>query len=441
MSSNWVLNFLANYQPLSNTTNSSPGSEMPGSFPEELNEVIEPQSRNAFNSRNIKRHLTWAFNYIQVIIIKPLIFILYVLFIILSKFINLVYFRDHSRRKSNTNAVNGAINRSDKFIRDLAENLTADQSEQLLPPFFKGSYTQALYMATNKGKFLFVYLTNPENESYNSMFNKVIINEKFTSLFKDPNFIIWGGDLTNPESYQLANSLNVTKFPFLGLLSLTRNTTMTPEGPIKSSPKISLLLKIQGEVSDKVNVDNLIQNKFIKKIEKYEPELKLIRKDLIDKFINQVFLKQQDLNYQKSLENDRIKKLQKEYEKLKKEYLVWKLNWFKSIDVENSTESKAKIAIKLPSGERVTNVFLADFNISDIFDYIELYRNGYFSRNIDSLPIDESKFENFKPTYKFKVMSPLPPKVTLNDKLNDNIMIKDLNFIYPNGLLIVEDIE
>lgn len=441
MSSNWVSNFFTSYQPLSNNANTSTNSEMPGYFHDDLNEVISPQSRNTFNSRNIQRHLTGAFNYIQILVIKPLIFVLYVLFIIFSKFIDLVYFRDHSRRKPSTNAVNGAINRSDRFIRDLAENLNADQSEQLLPPFFKGSYTQALYMAANKGKFLFVYLTNPENESYNSMFSKVIINEKFTSLFKDPNFIIWGGDLTNPESYQLANSLNVTKFPFLGLLSLTRSTTMTPEGPVKTSPKISLLVKIQGEISTTVNADSLIQNKFIKKIEKYEPELKLIRKELMDKFINQVFLKQQDLNYQKSLEQDRIKKLQKSQEKLKKEYLAWKLHWFNTNNVEDSDQSKAKIAIKLPSGERITKVFLAEANITDIFDYIELYRNDYFSKGIESITVDESKFADFKPTYKFKVMSPLPPKVTLNDKLNDNIMIKDLDFVYPNGLLIVEDLE
>ena len=54
--------------------------------------------------------------------------------------------------------------------------------------------------------------------------------------------------MTNPEAYQLANSLAVTKFPFLGLLCLTRSLKMTPEGPRKTVSKLSLVSKIQGNI-------------------------------------------------------------------------------------------------------------------------------------------------------------------------------------------------
>ena len=87
-------------------------------------------------------------------------------------------------------------------------------------------------MATNRAKFLLVYLSNSQNENSSTIFNKVITNPDFISLFNsNPNILIWGGDLTNPEAYQLANSLNVTKFPFLGLLCLTKQQRCHNKGP------------------------------------------------------------------------------------------------------------------------------------------------------------------------------------------------------------------
>ncbi|WEJ95114.1 UBX domain-containing protein 10 [Yamadazyma tenuis] len=440
MSSAWFQRLFSNHQPLPNGSNNNSSSNIPGAYPQESGESVEPSARNRFNSRNIELYLSKALEYIQMVVIKPIIFILFVVFTVFAKLINTIYFRDQFKRhRLNSGTLYDPLNKSNKFIRDIEDNLQPGQNHDMLPPFYQGSYTQALYMATHKAKFLFVYLTNPENENNSSIFNKVVINDKFKALFNDPDFIIWGGDLTNPESYQLANSLNVTKFPFLGLLALTRTTTMSPNGPVKSTPKISLLVKIQGEIGSSTNVNALIQNKFVKKIEKYEPELRLIRKELLDKFINQVFTQQQDLNYQRSLAKDRLKKEQKMQEQLEEEYFKWKLDYFNNLNLEEITD-KAKIAIKIPNGERVTRLFPADSDISEIFDYVELTRKDYFNKSFDK-NVDPSKLVDFRPTYKFKLMSPLPPKITLNEQLNNNILIKHLNCIYPNGLLIVEELE
>ncbi|CAH6723107.1 UBX domain-containing protein 3 [[Candida] jaroonii] len=423
--------FASSYQSLSNNSQSSSQS-IPGSFQEEP----EANERNHFNSQSINGYLGKAFDIVEMIIFKPIIFIIYLFVRITAKLVNTIYFRDHFKRAIANNSSNDPIDKANRFIRVLEDDLPSNAT---LPDFYLGSYTQALYMATHKAKFLFVYLSNPENESSTSIFNKIIISPKFNSILKDPNVIIWGGDLTNPESYQLANSLNVTKFPFLGLLALTRSTTMSPDGPVKTSPKISLLVKIQGGIKDDVDSDALIENKFVKKMSKYGPELQLIRNELWESFFNQVMLKQQDLNYQKSLEQDRLKKKQKEAEKLMKEYLIYKLDYFKNLNPEN-IEDKARIGIKLPNGERITQLFPASSPVDDIFTYVQLYTNGYFDKTFENISNAE-RFEGFEPFFKFKLMSPLPPKVTLNDHLPNHTIIKDLNFIYPNGLLIIENIE
>lgn len=448
--SNWFSGvFRLSYQRLSgNITPDERGQgneNMPGYFPSD-SEPVQPRERNWFNSHNLGRGIEKTTEYVQIMILKPIVIILYIIIRVMAKLAHVIYFRDQLKRTSSSTNYSDPIDKANRFIRDLEDNLTPspqNSESNILPPFFQGSYTQALFLATNKAKFLFVYLTNPQTENSSSMFQKVIINPEFTSLFNDPNVIIWGGDLTNPESYQLANSLNVTKFPFLGLLSLTRNTTMTADGPVKTAPKISLLGKIQGNVKDDVRSNTIITNKFIKKIKKYEPELQLMRNELRDKFISQVLLKQQDLNYQNSLAKDRLKKQQKEHEKLQKEYLVWKLNYFKNLDPESIT-NKARIAVRIPSGERITQYFDAQHDVVDIFVYVELLEKDYFNKTLEltiSEEEAENKFKHFQPQFKFKLSSPVPPKESLNDYLGDNqAKIKDLNFIYPNGLLLVEDI-
>lgn len=497
----WYQRIFLSYQPLAqdqtNPNSTTPPTNLPGAYFEDsdstnnndINEASEPMNRNRFNSQAINQYLQKISDIIQLVIFKPLIFCLYIAVRVLAKLINIIYFRDHFKLTDNNlqNIHNyDPVDKANKFIRDLEDSLppismsssnnssamstssensgnnlnrnignnppgarngtgnrVANTGAERLPPFYQGSYTQALYMATKKGKFLFVYLANSELESTSSIFNKIITNPKFISIFKDPNFIIWGGDLTNPEAYQLANSLNVTKFPFLGLLSLTRNTTMTPEGPTKTPSKISLLVKIQGTLGNNLTGDHVIDTKFIKKIQKYEPELKLIRNELSQVFIDQVFKRQQELNYQNSLAKDKLKKLQKRQAVILKKYLITKLEYFKQLEQSPpSDQEMAKIGLKLPNGERITKVFPTKLSIDDVFAYVELYRNDYFNKKFEDTNLDVTAEElaKFCPEYKFKLTSPLPPKVVMNEHLNQQKLIKDFNCIYPNGLLIVEDL-
>ena len=239
-------------------------SNMPGAY---------QQEEGSTPTTNLRESLKTVSAYINVIIIKPLIIGLLLIFRFFSAVINFLYFRDLNNSPS-PNEMIDPIDKVNKFIRDLEDSIQPliTQHSNQLPPFFEGSYTQALYMATQRGKVLFVYLTNPQNESASFIFNEIITNPAFIKLFNN-DIIIWGGDLKNPEAYQLANSLNVTKFPFLGALCLTRNTKMTPEGPKKDPAKISLIAKLQGgKVGFLEDANTVIRNKFVKKIAKYEPE-------------------------------------------------------------------------------------------------------------------------------------------------------------------------
>ncbi|KAG7665973.1 ucp10 [[Candida] subhashii] len=425
------------YQAVSNNSNDVPSSTLPGAYPVES---VEPRNRNYFNSQTIQATLRKIPNWIIYFIIQPIIILVLILFRILGKVISLLFTTSSFTSTATTKQVIDPTDRAHRFIRDLEDNLPVTLNPMdALPPFFQGSYTQALYMATNRAKYLFIYLTNSRNEGSNQIFNKIIINREFVNLFQDPNMIIWGGDLTNPEAYQLANSLCVTKFPFLGLLCLTRTTTMSPTGPIKTPAKISLISRLQGGLKGDADANGLIDHKFKKKIAKYQDELILIRQELEDKFMSRLLVKQQELNYQASLEKDRAKKRQREFEKLTKEYLVYIAPKYR--DLIHQRSDTAKIGIKCKDGTRHTVYFPKEMKIEDIFIYVELMNRGYLSESIISTLSEHEaseKFQNFKLTYKFQLSSPLPPRQSLIDKRDQFIM--DVDLVYPSGLLLVEDI-
>ncbi|RLV84336.1 UBX domain-containing protein [Meyerozyma sp. JA9] len=363
---------------------------------------------------------------------------------VVAAFINVIYFRDeYAATAANPS---DPIDNANKFIRELEYNLQPSEPMHTLPPFFQGSYTQALFMATNRAKFLFVYLAHPRSENSSGMFENIITAPEFTSIFNDPDFVIWGGDLTSSESYQLANSLNVTRFPFLGLMCLTRSTTMMPSGPVKSTPKISLVSKVQGRVKDRAKAQAIINTKFKNRINKYEADLREIRHELMNKFMSQVLVKQQDISYQNSLARDRAKKLQREREGLLSAYLQSKVAHLLQLQKSQSPDT-ARVALRFSDGNRVTLTLPSTTRVPEIYEFVEIHRRGYTdasqSQNTPNSQNPQntqsaSTLEVVPDDFKFSLISSVPPRSSLKDFWGGSV--RDVDFIYPNGMLIVEDI-
>ena len=400
--------------------------------------------RAALTSHNLN-HALFRFSTIcQLLVYKPLMVVLVLLCRVVAAFINVIYFRDeYAATAANPS---DPIDNANKFIRELEYNLQPSEPMHTLPPFFQGSYTQALFMATNRAKFLFVYLAHPRSENSSGMFENIITAPEFTSIFNDPDFVIWGGDLTSSESYQLANSLNVTRFPFLGLMCLTRSTTMMPLGPVKSTPKISLVLKVQGRVKDRAKAQAIINTKFKNRINKYEADLREIRHELMNKFMSQVLVKQQDISYQNSLARDRAKKLQREREGLLLAYLQLKVAHLLQLQ-KSQLPDTARVALRFSDGNRVTLTLPSTTRVPEIYEFVEIHRRGYTdasqSQNTPNSQNPQntqsaSTLEVVPDDFKFSLVSSVPPRSLLKDFWGSSV--RDVDFIYPNGMLIVEDI-
>lgn len=372
----------------------------------------------------------------QLLVYQPLMVILLIICRALAAFLNIIYFRDeHVASGANRS---DPIDNADRFIRELEYNLSPSQPMHSLPPFFQGSYTQALFMATNRAKFLFVYLAHPSSENSVGMFENIVTAPEFTAFFNDPAFIIWGGDLTSSESYQLANSLNVTKFPFLGLMCLTRTTTMMPLGPVKSVPKISLILKVQGRINDRVKAQNIISTKFRARISKYDGDLKDIRDELMNKFVSQVLVKQQNINYQNLLARDRAKKQKKEREGKFSAYLKLRAAYFDELQKQPPAPNKARVGIRFADGTRVTLALPDTVEVPEIYEFVEIHRRGYAGGLQDGPTQSTAQSLQVAPDdFKFTLVSSVPPRSLLRDFWQSSV--REVDFLYPNGMLIVED--
>lgn len=87
-------------------------------------------------------------------------------------------------------------------------------------PFHMGSYQSAVNLAFTESKFLLIYLHSPLHEDSDNFCSSILCNPQFIDYVNSPDnsVIVWGGTVWDPEAYGLSTQLNVSTFPFLGLL-------------------------------------------------------------------------------------------------------------------------------------------------------------------------------------------------------------------------------
>jgi FAS-associated factor 2 len=298
--------------------------------------------------------------------------------------------------------------------------------------FFEGGYTSALYITKRDARFLVVYLHSDEHDSTNQFVHETLLSPQTLKFFRDHNILVWGGDVHESEAYQVSNALNVTKYPYLGLLCLKSNTQETPEGTTSTAPALTCVSRVQGLVSP----NNLIE-KFSGQIERLEPSLISIREERQQQELSRVIREQQDQAYQASLQRDRQIAEQRRQEILlaenKEQYLKWRLSTLLP-EVDSTLKGNyARIAVRLANGEKISRRFDKDAKLEEIYAFTELYQKGLLNNPIQNV----ERPSDFVYPYGFRLISPMP-RAEIAPSLD--ISVKDESSIWPNGNLIVEDI-
>lgn len=266
-----------------------------------------------------------------------------------------------------------------RFIREFEEDYNATPG---LIPFQECGYAQAFDVAKRDLKYLLIVLLSPEHDDTAPFARDTLLSTAFTDFVKSrqTDLIIWAGSVQDSEAYQVANAINVTKFPFVGLIVHT---------PSVSSTAMSVVARIPGPTP----TSDLI-TRLQKAMDARTEELAQARAVRADRQAAASIRDQTNSAYERSLATDRERARQRreaaaaqeqaerearEREEAKASHAEKQAQWRRwraaAIADEPPTEAKdiVRISLRLPSGERVVRRFVANADIEELYAFVECY--------------------------------------------------------------------
>ncbi|KAK9449541.1 uncharacterized protein V1518DRAFT_416285 [Limtongia smithiae] len=343
-----------------------------------------------------------------------------------------------------------------RFIREFEESVggysagedVSSSTGVVIPPFFEGGYTSALDTAKRDLRFLLVVLQSDQHDDTLRFNRDVLCDSSVLRIFKEHNFLVWGGNVRESEAYQVANALSCTRYPFLALIAFSPASASHPAS-------MTIHARLQGLLTPPALAAHINTV-----LARHEPVLSRVRAQRAEQDLAREIRAQQDSAYEASLaadrereqlraeqeqrERERIEELERiENERLSAEarvatYRAWRAHVLREqMPPATTTARVARISIRLTSGERVVARFREDQSVDDVYAYIDCYVLLTDSTDATAAP-PSSPPSGYTHTYTFNLVSPYPRAVLSPDATK---LIRDERVLWPNGNLIVEDIE
>ena len=295
-----------------------------------------------------------------------------------------------------------------RFAREFEE----EYGEHTLT-FHEGSYASAWDAAKNDTKFLLALLVSPEHDNTSPFVQGTLLSTDVQTYLSNPqnNILVWAGSVQDSEAYQVASSLNCTKFPFAALIAHTSTD---------SSTAMSVLARLSGLLPPSAFLAQ-IQTA----IAKYNPQLERMRATRAEQLASRNLRQEQNSAYERSLAQDRERarrrrEAEAERERAEREERdrkereehrarkaeAWKRWRAGQIKPEPGPEVKdaTRVSIRLVSGERVVRKFAANAALEELYAFVECF---------DTLKSDEAekgaeKPEGYEHVYGFHLVAPMP---------------------------------
>ncbi|KAF3331057.1 FAS-associated factor 2-B-like protein [Carex littledalei] len=237
------------------------------------------------------------------------------------------------------------------------------------PFFYACPLTEALRIANNESKFLFLYLHLPDQSPLNDLFCKRTLCSELVVQFLDANFVSWGAFANKGEGSDLVASLKVSSFPFCAVVAPASSDSIMVlqqvEGPVSAEALMEILHRTLDEQGSAFNAMRSEEEK--------------TRRE------NQQLRQEQDAAYLESLRKDKEKELQQKRASGKGPGAATKgpspmghiaKETTKNPQTNGTNGSKrpnqiTKMMIRLPNGERVRCSLHPTDTVRSIFNYID----------------------------------------------------------------------
>ncbi|KAH6815757.1 hypothetical protein C2S51_020577 [Perilla frutescens var. frutescens] len=245
---------------------------------------------------------------------------------------------------------------------------TFEQQYGTMHPFFYACrFMDALKIAQDDHKFMFMYIHSPEHPFTPSFCRETLCSELVVQ-FLDANFVCWGGLDSRGEGLQMSTTLRVSSFPFCAIVA-----------PAPGDNNLAVLQQMEGPVSPAELVEILHRT-----LEEQglafgsgSSRASLEEKRRADRLLKE----EQDAAYLAALKIDQEKERDRKQKKPILESASKQPNKAKlksaSISAETSHSNEVKkgevtqILIRFPNGERREHSFLSTDKIQAIYRYID----------------------------------------------------------------------
>jgi len=249
-----------------------------------------------------------------------------------------------------------------------------------LPNFHAGSFAQALQTARQQLKLLVVYL-HSDQARHTQRFCTQVLGNEFVRGMLDENFLLWGGDIARMESHHVAQMIHARQYPcFCVLLPASIDE-----------------IRAIGILNGEVEVDQVVAllTSCLDEMETHRSEIQARQSQHVE---DRNLREQQDQEFQEALQLDRLRveaaeaenELVAQAQRLESERLQEEQNLLAKIEAEKRdiesrrrahaaaleaagihAEATARIAMRLPTGQRLDRKFRPDTTLAEVYTWAE----------------------------------------------------------------------
>lgn len=339
-------------------------------------------------------------------------------------------------------------------------------------PIFKGEFNAAFDEARNNFKWLCIVLFNSRSKSSEKLITEVLASDLFINFVKSNDVILYVGDVSYPEPFEVAQTYSALGLPYLALVANVSSTGLThPE--FSYVCKYNRLLSGFEDGNGSLNSTSKLCKKLNRIVSKYEPQLVAQRYDKQEAECSRIIREQQDSAYQESLFKDmqreqerkkrqleEEKKLQSEREeklKIEQQALKRRENIIRYINSSYKRDCNSwnrgdftTIQFRTNQGQRFIRKFAKNETALDVFMYVSAKKliDEMIESDDNDLSTEEEVLQHFtdylfkfnedtdleKKSFSFDLISPMPRL-----KLQPTpVALNQFKEIWPNGSLLIE---
>ncbi|GAC71794.1 predicted regulator of the ubiquitin pathway [Moesziomyces antarcticus T-34] len=299
-----------------------------------------------------------------------------------------------------------------------------------LPPFFVGSYTDALRQAKEQIKILAIVLVSREHGDVDRFKQHTLTDNELVELLSRDDFIVWGGDVREREAYTVARTLQASTYPFVAFIALQppRQSSRAAAASSGSSPRPAVLSRLEGSPSSATSAASIashISDVLLPRTRVYMDRLRAERRR---REMERELRAEQDRAYQeasrrdaeriaqrreeerrKAVEAQRRREEQEQKEELQRRQQIWR-RWASNNLVPQepgATHEAVRFSFRLPSGKTLARRFSPLDPVEAVFAYVE---SASVALEASEAEGEVRKPEGYEHTYRFSLVTGYPRK-------------------------------